>query len=413
VAEAHLGRVVTLWPAVGLAITLVVGSGVLVLPGLAYAAHGAAAVWSWVIAAAVCVPLLVVIAALGARYPTAGGIAGFVRPALGDRTADIAELLLLGAIPGGAALALVAGQLVADLVAVPWLVGPVAAGMLLVAGAAAHRGAEFAGVLVRGLAATFVAMLLIVAIAGLASGQDGLGPGGVSGIRQGLAGVGLVFFAFVGWELMTFLSEEFVEPERDFPRMIAISFLIVIGLYIALALSVQVALDPHDPRVTTSPVATVAETALGDIGRAVVTVIGVLIVAANVQGVVLAFSRLVFANSRRGQLPRALAVTSPDGSPERAVLATVAAFMVCLVPERLGLLSQALLFELTASVFFTGFVLAAIAYTVEATRWRRVFGAGTTAIASVVLLSFGWVALYPLAVTGLGALRRTVRQQPR
>jgi amino acid transporter len=189
VAEAHLGRVVTLWPAVGLAITLVVGSGVLVLPGLAYAAHGAAAVWSWVIAAAVCSPLLVVIAALGARYPTAGGIAGFVRPALGDGTADIAELLLLGAIPGGAALALVAGQLVADLVAVPWLVGPVAAGKLLVAGAAAHRGAEFAGVLVRGLAATFVAMLLIVAIAGLASGHYGLGPGGVSGIRQGLESV--------------------------------------------------------------------------------------------------------------------------------------------------------------------------------------------------------------------------------
>lgn len=400
----------TLWPAVGLAITMVVGSGVLVLPGLAYEAHGDAAVWTWATAAAVCVPLLIVVAHLGSKYPSAGGIGGFVRPALGDTTADIAELLLLAAIPGGAALALVAGHLISDITGVDWLVSPVAGGMLVVAGGAALRGAEFAGGIVRGLAAMFVTTLLVVAIAGLPQGGDGVGPGALSNLREGIGGVGLVFFAFVGWELMAFLSEEFAEPKRDFPRMVAISFAIVAALYLLLAEAVQIALDPADPRVTTSPVATVAELALGDVGRGIVTAIGLVIVAANVQGVVLAFSRLIFATARGGRLPQSLAITDERGTPRRAIVATAAAFGLCVVPERLGLLSQALLFELAASVFFTGLVLAAIAYTVEAAQpHRRAFGIATTAIAATVLLTFGWVVIYPLTV----ALATLVHQRLR
>jgi amino acid efflux transporter len=275
----------------------------------------------------------------------------------------------------------------------------------VVAGGAALRGANFAGGLVRVLAATFVAMLLVVAVGGLVVGGDGLGPGDLSGIQDGIGGVGLVLFAFVGWELMTFMSEEFVHPERDFPRMIAVSFLVVVGLYLLLAESVQIALDSDDPRVTTSPVATVAEIALGDIGRVVVTVIGVLIVAANVQAVVLAFSRLVFASARHGRLRHLLAVTDDRGSPQRAVIVTVAAFGACIVPERLGLISQALLFELAASAFFTGFVLGAIAYAVEATRWsRRAFGIATCGVAFVGLVGFGWVVVYPLIVLGVSTV---------
>jgi len=278
-------------------------------------------------------------------------------------------------------------------------VGPFAAVMLVVAGGAALRGAEFTGALVRGLAVTFVVMLLVVAAAGLVAGGDGLGTGDLSGISAGIGGLGLVFFAFVGWELMTFMSEEFVDPARDFPRMIAVSFLVVVGLYLLLAESVQVALDQGDPRVTTSPVATVAEIALGDAGRVVVTVIGVLIVAANVQSVVLAFSRLVFASARRGRLRHLLAVTSNDGNPKRAVIVTVAAFGACVVPERLGWVSQALLFELAASAFFTGFVLAALAYVSQSAGWwQRLFGIATCGIAVAALLSFGWLVLYPLVV---------------
>jgi amino acid efflux transporter len=403
-ATAELDRTLTLWPAVGLAVTMVVGSGVLVLPGLAYDDLGAAAVWSWVVAAVVCVPLLRVIAVLGGRYPSAGGIAGFVRPSLGGRVADVCEVLLLAAIPGGAGLALVAGNLVGDVFGQSWLVEPVAVALLAMAAFTASRGAEFAGSVVRVLAAVFVLLLVIVAVGGLVTGGDGLGPGEIAGARVGAAGVGLVFFAFVGWELMTFLSEDFVDAKRDFPRMIAISFVAVVSLYVALALAVQVVLDPNDDHITTSPVATVAEHVFGSAGRAIVTVVGLLIVTANVNGVVLAFSRLVFNGARNGGLPSSLAVADNSGLPRRAVFVTASAFAVFVIPVRLEIVSQGLLFELAGSVFFTGFVIAALAFTVEATAWpARIFGLGTCGLAAIVLVSFGWIVLYPLAVGLLGS----------
>jgi hypothetical protein len=48
-------------------------------------------------------------------------------------------------------------------------------------------------------------------------------------------------------------------------------------------------------------------------------------------------------------------------------------------------------------------VIAALAFTVEATAWPvRVFGLGTCGLAAIVLVSFGWIVLYPLAVGLLG-----------
>ena len=75
----QLEKTLGLVPAVGLAINLVVGSGLLILPGLAYQQAGGAAVYAWAISALVSIPLLVVFARLGADIPGAGGVAGFMQ----------------------------------------------------------------------------------------------------------------------------------------------------------------------------------------------------------------------------------------------------------------------------------------------------------------------------------------------
>jgi hypothetical protein len=77
---------------------------------------------------------------------------------------------------------------------------------------------------------------------------------------------------------------------------------------------------------------------------------------------------------------------------------TAVAFAVFITPVRLGLVAQSLLFELAGSVFFTGFVIAALAFTVEATAWpARVLGLSTCGLAAIVPVSFGWIVLHPLA----------------
>lgn len=94
----------TVGRAVALALGIVMGAGLLVLPGLAYVRAGNAAVYAWVVDGIIIIPLLVIFGILGSRYPSAGGVAGFVRTAFGAIAGSITEMILMGAfflgIPG-------------------------------------------------------------------------------------------------------------------------------------------------------------------------------------------------------------------------------------------------------------------------------------------------------------------------
>jgi amino acid transporter len=169
---------------------------------------------------------------------------------------------------------------------------------------------------------------------------------------------------------------------------------------------VQQTLSLDDPNVDSSPVAATAELLWGEFGRILVSTIGVVIVTANIAGVLVAFSRLIFASARSGLLPRTLTRTDRRGTPVTAVLVTASVFALLAIAEQLGWVTQATLFRLAASAFFATFVVATIAFIAETTGAVRLFGFGALAISVAVLASFGWFALYPLAV-GAVALATT------
>ncbi len=398
----RLDRVLTLGPAVGLAVTMVVGSGLLVLPGLVYRNAGEAALWSWVVAALVVAPALVAIASLGAAYPSAGGITGFVRPTLGDRWARSAELVFLGSIPGGGGLALVGGNLLADLLGPVWLVPAGAAGALALGWGVNRAGARLGARLQQVLSLTFVVGLAVVSIAALVAG--GSGPGVTLPDDPGLAigQLSLVFFAFAGWELMAFTSEEFVNPRRDFPLMIGLSFGVVTVLYLVLGAAIQTALAVTDPDLETAPISALADAAFGGAGRTLITVLGVVIVAANVNGVVWALSRLTYSAAREGTLPATLAWTDTRHVPGRSVTAVVVGFGAFAAFERLGWVDLETLFRLAAACIFGGLVLAAAAFVAHTRGRRRAFALVTLLIAVVTFASFGVIALYPVTLAAVG-----------
>ncbi len=400
--DARLDRVLTLGPAVGLAVTMVVGSGLLVLPGLVYRNAGDAALWSWIIAAVVVAPVLVAIASLGASYPSAGGITGFVRPTLGDRWARAAELVFLGSIPGGGGLALVGGNLLADLLGPERLVPAGAVAVLALGWAVNRAGTRLGARLQQVLSLTFVVGLAVVSLGALADGGSGPGATIPDDPSRAVGQLGLVFFAFAGWELMAFTSEEFVNPRRDFPRMIGLSFVAVTALYLLLGTALQTALAATDPDLETAPISALAEVAFGDAGRALITVLGVVIVAANVNGVVWALSRLTYSAAREGTLPASLTRTDARNVPGRAITAIVVGFAAFVLIERLGWLDLEMLFRLAAACIFAGLVLAAAAFVAHARGWRRGFAFVTLLITVITFASFGPIALYPVGLAAVG-----------
>jgi len=223
-------------------LNIVLGAGLLTLPGLAVQEVGSRAIFVWFACALAAAPLLWVFAILGRRYPDAGGIAAIMGHAFGKPGRISATLLFLGAVSVGLpAIALTGGHYAsAALGGSAWIY---AMGLILAALAVNFLSAEVAG-----RVNAIFASLVLVFIIGLAVVGWLVVPPDTPAIsvsqtknpemRQfGLAFM-MVFFAFTGWEVSANLGEEFRNPRRDLPLAMALSFAVAVALYLVLALVV-------------------------------------------------------------------------------------------------------------------------------------------------------------------------------
>src|SRR2546425_1101776 len=81
--------------AVALYMSSVLGSGVLVLPGLAAQIAGPASLLAWLLLSLASYPLAYTFASLSARKPESGGVYSFARESFGLETADAVGWLLI------------------------------------------------------------------------------------------------------------------------------------------------------------------------------------------------------------------------------------------------------------------------------------------------------------------------------
>jgi amino acid efflux transporter len=408
--SGRLTRTLTVPQATALAISIVIGSGLMVLPGLVYRASGRSAFYAWVIDALLVMPLLAVYASLGARYPTAGGIAGFVQAAFGRRLAGATELLILGTfslgIPG---IAITGGRYLTY-----WLGGT---GMVITVGALGllglallvnYPGARISGGVQQVLSFSLVVVLAAVAIAGLMATR----PGGaappvapVSAWTAAIVSLGSVFVAYTGWEMLSFTAEEYRNPNR-IPLTVGISFLVITTIYLGIAVAIQRQLEPDDPRLTTAPIAALVSATIGAGGGAVVAVIGIVIIGANLIGSLWAASRLIFASAREGLLPPVLhRLDGPGRVPRAAVLAAVSIFALVTMLTMFGWIPFEALFKLSGQNYFILYGLGVAAFLrLAGSRRARAFGLACIGLVVATTGTFGLSLLYPAALMLVGFL---------
>ncbi|HEX6289365.1 MAG TPA: amino acid permease [Herpetosiphonaceae bacterium] len=420
-SSSELAKTLTIGEAIGLAISIVVGSGLLVLPGLAYQLSGGAAIYSWLLNALLVIPLLIIFAYLGANFPSAGGIAGFVQAAFSRPLAAATELLVLGTFSLGIPAIATTGGNYFSLAINGGTIGTIIGtlGLLALAAIVNYQGAKISGRIQQILSFSLVAILGIAALAALIFGDHSVGTpvAPLSMWQAALPSLGLVFFAYTGWEMLSFTAEEYRNPRRDFPIAVSASFIIVILLYLAIALGIQLTLSPQDSALTTAPVARMLGAVLGSVSEKVVALIGVVIIATNLIGATWAASRLVFSSAREGLLPRVLAEVDPRSrTPRPAIALVITIFTIVAVTHFLGIVTLGQLLQIAGQNFFILYGLSVIAYIKLASNlWFRLFGLVSLALVMVTMGTFGWALLYPLALILLGLLlvrRRTARVQP-
>jgi amino acid efflux transporter len=403
-----LARSVGVWQATALGVTIVVGSGTLVLPGTAFGQAGGGAFAAWVAAAVLVAPLLVIFVLLGRRYPGAAGLAGYVRAAFGSSAAAAAEFLVVGTLaPGLSTVAVAGGYYTSAAVGGGALTATVAAlAVVAVAVAVNLRGIKLSGTVQQTLAVVLVSVLAVGAIGALLA--DAPVPAAMVGTPAewpaGLAVVGAVFFAFTGWEMLSFTTGEFRNPKRDFPVAVAASYGIVVLLFLLIAAAVQSTLPRDAPYTATASMAGLFDVAFGPAGARLVAWVGVILVVANMIGACWAFSRLLYSSAQHGLMPRAFAVLDPKTQvPSRTILVAGGVIATVATAVGTGLLSVNLLFAVAGQSFFCLYAACALAYVKLAERrWQSVFGVAVCLLAVGAGAVFGEGLLYPAAVSIIG-----------
>ncbi|HEX2317098.1 MAG TPA: amino acid permease [Thermomonospora sp.] len=388
--------------ATALLLGAVLGPGVLVLPHLSAAAAGPASVLAWAGLLVLSVPVALTFAALGARHPGGGGVAHFTAIAFGRRMSAVVGWWFFGAVPAGIlAGALVGGEYVAA--SLGWGGGtvlPVACVLLAVAFAANAAGLRTSGRLQTGLVALLVVLLVVTITLAAPLAEAGnftpFAPEGAGGVVHA---VGVLLFAFVGWEAASHLSGEVADRRRGLRTATVITLAVVGVLYVGLAVT-AIGVLGAETAATAVPLTALLEAGIGEAARPVTGVAAVLLTLGAINTYVAGASRLGTALARDGMLPGWFA-----RGPQRGLGLLAALTLALAVPV------QAWHLDLDTLMRATSACLAAVtvAGTAAAVRILPSGAARRTAIiatvlSGVALLSCGDDLLVPVVLASAGLL---------
>lgn len=412
-ARAGLGR----RQAVPLAIGSVAGSGILFLPSAVYAEAGPNSLLVWLLATAVCLPMLLMFEDMVRADPDGDGIEAFVSAGLGPRFGRCVPLLFLAlVIVGLPAGSVVAGQYVARaLDAGPVLAAGAAATVLAVAVLANLAGLrtslrlQHAGVwALVGMAG----LLILVAVPGLSGAGGAVTPDPAApGVL--LPGVLLAFWAFAGFENLTFLSREFRDPHRDFLPVSALALAVygLLTVLLTVALAVRVPRSGVDELTGLLQLAQTVRPRWPVVAAVVVIAFGAMVL--NAVAWVWGVSRLVHSAAGRGILPAPLATAGADGVPRRAIVlltglfAVVGAVLIALP----GIVVDAI--AAASAIFVLLYLLSIVSYArVRGLTTRSVLNLALLLVLGTSLVQSGWRSLYALLALTL-ALATQLLTRPR
>jgi amino acid efflux transporter len=407
-------RTLSLPHGIGLALGSIAGSGLLFLPSLTLVVGGSDVMLVWLTATLVCLPVLFLLADVVREFDDGSGIEGLIARGLGRHVAAGVPLLFLSivmlGIPAGA---LIAGTYLAEAVGGGQAVAHLTA--LVIVGVSA--GVNLAGIRLGARVQLATATLLIaigVALVALTSldaagGYDAVAPGPPDTGRL-LSGVLIAFFAYAGFENLTFIASEFRNPRRDFPIAMAVAFAAYGLLAVALTanLAAIVPAGRIDEVAGLSQLAETVEPAA--LATGVITALALALMQVNANSWVWGMSRLVRSAASAGRLPRSLGALDGRGVPRRAVGLLSGGFLVTLgLAAFAGDLVTDLLVTASAG-FVVLYLLAVLAYLRRARATGRRALAGLLLIVLVALLANDVLyALPALGVIGLSAVASLAR----
>ena len=305
-------------------------SGLFLLPGLAAAKAGPAAVLAYLLAGCLAVPAMLSVSELATALPKAGGAYYFLERALGPAVGTVAgfgtwlSLVLKDAF----AMVGMSAYLVLILDVDPTMLALVLIGLFTLVNVV---GSKASASMQLGLVVVVLSVMAWFVVQGLWEtadrGVDGsnLDPFFTHGGSGLVAVIGLVFVSYGGLTKVASAAEEVEDPSQRIPQGMALSLATATVLY-TLGVLVTVAVVPADVlHGDLAPIHTAAEAVMPKVGVWLVVVAALAAFSSAVNAGILAAARYPMAMARDGLLPAWMGGLGRFGTPVFGVVSTGAA----------------------------------------------------------------------------------------
>lgn len=331
VAEAGKGeggelrRTMGLWQLTLFSVGATLGTGIFVILGQAVPKAGPAVVLAFVLAAVTALFSALSYAELAGTIPVSGSSYSYSYATLGELIAWIcAWCLMLEYAVSVAAVAVGWGEYLntffkglfgwelpaaithspgsGGVVNVTAILIVLLACWLLIGGSSESAAANVFFVMVK---IAVLAFFCVVAFTAFQSGNfTPFAPMGVAGVT---AAASQVFFSYIGFDAASTAGEEAKNPKRDLPLAIILSLVIVTVIYVLVATAAIGAMPwrGFDPKATEASLALIVDLATGATWPGLLVSFGAVIaIASVVLTVMYGQTRILFAMSRDGLIPR-------------------------------------------------------------------------------------------------------------
>ncbi|PQP87360.1 amino acid permease, partial [Paenibacillus sp. AR247] len=213
----------------------------------------------------------------------------------------------------------------------------------------------------------------------------------------------ILFWCFIGWEAVSHLSEEFVDPKRAAVQGVTVAAIIVGVLYFLTALA-TVGTHSYGGSGSDVSLLLVIEKLLGPAGAVIAGLTGMFICTATVISYTGASSRLAYALAREGKAPAWMGkMSSRFQTPVGGLGFLAGCFVLVLVLYGTGAVSLTTLITLPNATFILTYLggCAAGIRLLKGQRWGRTVSWLSFILTAAVFPFVGWAILYPLVICGV------------
>ncbi|GJM80276.1 amino acid permease [uncultured Paenibacillus sp.] len=404
--SSKLQKGIGLPQAIALYIGAVLGSGVLIVPGLAAEMAGPASLLAWGFMTLLILPMALSMGLLSAKYPNAGGVSHFVTLAYGEKAGTLVGWFFLMSVPIGAPVAALtgAGYLTA---ALGWGEGAklgVAAAMLAAGLLTNWIGMQLAGKIQIAVVIAIASVLIFAFGAALPRMESvhftPFMPHGWLSVGQAAS---MLFWCFIGWEAVSHMSEEFKDPQKAAIKGVTAAAIIVGILYFLTALA-TVGTQSYLKGGSDSSMVWIISQPLGSWGGIVAGVTGLFICMAAIIAYTGAAARVAYAMSREGNAPKWWNGLSPRfHTPTGSLLFLMFCFAAVMLLYGTGAVSLSTLIQFPNATFILTYMggCAAGIRLLKGSRAGVVLSWISFAATAAVFPFTGWAMLYPLLITVL------------